>query len=768
MTKVSDSPFAIGTADAPKVSLSVVINTDNRLDYLKRTLAGLRYSTHPDFEVCVVTGPTPDGTCEYLAGLEGEIKVAHCPERILSMSRNIGIAMAAGDVVCFIDDDAVPEPEWLTDLARAYRDEEVGAAGGFVYDNTGVQFQARYVTTNRLGYPTNWCEAAPHLNFPYALDYPHLLGTNCSFRRSALLEIGGFDEEYEYFLDETDVCCRINDAGYLIVQLANAFVHHKYAPSHLRDEHKIVRNWYPLIKNRVYFGLRNGRNHHGASEVVEAGLADARGWEHSVLAAARAGDYTEAEVARFYDEATRAIADGEARAAEPPKMLSEATRAAHGAPFARYSTIRPAAERSTVCLVTQDYPPGQNGGIARNMAQLARSLAADGHHVHVLTRARGAGTVDFEDGVWVHRVEVRLQPVSVPSPIAPHAVPRHIWDYSQTMLEEVRAINTKRHVDIVYSPLWDCEPLAFVLSGEFPTIVALQTTMRFWLESQPLKAADAGWMREFGRPIMAMEELILAHAPLMHANSRAIVAGIRAKYGLALPEERLFHSPHGMEDWSAGAPAATQVPPTASSKTRILFVGRLESRKGIDVLLAVVPAVLEQNPDAVLDIVGDDTIPRPDGTTYKGEFLAQTTLAPDILRRIRFHGRVSEEALRGFYQACDIFVAPSRYESFGLVFLEAMVFGKPVIAGAAGGGREVVTDGETGLLVAPGDAVDLRGALEALLADPALRRKLGDAARRDYEARFSDRAMVQDFLAAFARMRSEFGAVEEAGVERRA
>ena len=747
MNDIPKFDFDRTTEDAPGVSFSVVINTDNRLDYLKRTIDGLRYSKYANFEICVVAGPTPDGTREYLASIDAEVKVAHCPERILSMSRNIGIAMASADVVCFIDDDAVPEPEWLGDLAEAYRDEDVGAAGGFVYDNTGIKFQARYVTTNRLGYSTDWAGAAPHINFPYSLDYPHLLGTNCSFRRSALLEIGGFDEEYEYFLDETDVCCRINDAGYRIVQLPQAFVHHKYAPSHLRDERKIVRNWYPLIKNRVYFGLRNGRNHHSRREIVDAGMADVRGWERSVVAAEKLGDYTALEVERFYDEAARGLADGQARAAEAPKMLNDATRDAHRLDFKRFSVLRPETDRSTICFVTQDYPPGQNGGIARNVAQLAQSLAADGHQVHVLTKARGPGTVDFEDSVWVHRVEIRHYPAPHPSPIAPHAVPSHIWNYGQTMLDEVRAIDAKRKVDVVYCPLWDCEPLLFQLSGEFPLIVALQTTMRFWLESQPLKAADIEWMAEYGNPIIAMEELILGEARMMHANSKAIVRDIREKYALPLPDERLFYSPHGMADWSQGTKASARL----TGGARMLFVGRLESRKGIDVVLQAAPEILAKYPDAVLDIVGDDTIPRSDGTTYKGEFLKRD-LPQGIADRIRFHGRVEEDELRSFYRDCDLFVAPSRYESFGLVFLEAMVFGKPVIAGDAGGGPEVVTHGETGLLVAPGDAKALSDALDTLLADPKLRREMGIAARRDYEARFTDKAMVRDFLSVFAHM----------------
>jgi glycosyltransferase involved in cell wall biosynthesis/GT2 family glycosyltransferase len=723
---------------------SVVINTDNRLDYLKRTLSGLRYQEFENFEVCVVAGPTPDGTREYLQTLGSDIKRAHCAERNLSQSRNIGIAMADGDAVVFIDDDSVPEREWLRDLAKSYADPSVGAVGGFVYDNTGVQFQARYVTVSRLGYPSDWARPTPHLDFPYTSTIPHLLGTNCSFRRSALLEIGGFDEEYEYFLDETDVCARIVDAGYRIVQRPDGFVHHKYAPSHMRDEKKIVRNWYPLLKNRVYFGLRNARGHHSVADIVGAGMSDVRGWEHSVLSAAETGDYSPAEVARFYEEADAALRDGFTRGMEPAKLLRSETREEHHTPFSAFPVTRPEGGERVICFVTQDYPPGQNGGIARNISQFARSMAAEGHHIHVFTKANGPERVDFEDGVWVHRLAIRHYPAPDVSPIAPHVVPSHIWNYSRTMLDEVAKIDARRKVDAVYCPLWDCEPLAFVLDGRFPLLLALQTTMKFWLESQPLKAADAEWMRVFGKPIIAMEEFILRSVEIMHANSRAIVSDIRAKYDVDLPDSKIVYSPHCMEDWSAQLPVA---PEAASDIQRLLFVGRLESRKGIDVLLKAAPAALAEFPNAVLDIVGDDTILRPDGTTYKGEFLAQT-IAPEIAERITFHGRVDEDKLRLFYRDCDIFVGPSRYESFGLVFLEALVFGKPVIACDAGGGPEVVTHGKTGILVVPGDVEGLGAALRQLLGDPALREDMGQAARADYEKRFTETVMVEDFCGA--------------------
>ncbi|MCW2361378.1 MULTISPECIES: glycosyltransferase [Sphingobium] len=748
MANVSSSKWLLGSPNLKiPLTFSVVINTDNRLDYLKRTLSGLKYLKYQNFEVCIVSGPTPDGTKEYLSTLGDAIKLAHCPVRNLSVSRNIGIAMAGGDVVAFIDDDSVPEPEWLSDLAVGYKDEGVGAVGGFVYDNTGVQFQARYVTTNRRGYATDWATPAPHLNFPYSVDVPHLLGTNCSFRRSALLEIGGFDEEYEYFLDETDVCCRINDAGYRIVQLPNGFVHHKYAPSHLRDERRVTWNWYPLIKNRVYFGMRNGLNHHSVSEVVEAGIADADAWERSVLWAQREGIYQPEHIERFYAEATSAVQDGLTRGREPPKYLTEETISKFHSSYRSYPLISRPEERRVFCFVTQDYPPGQNGGIARYISQLARSLAARGHHVHVLTKAHQHESVDYEDGVWVHRVKIRHFAEPEQSPIAPLKVPSHIWSYTQTMFEEVVAIDAKRKVDMVYCPLWDCEPLSFILDTRFPLVVALQTTMKFWLESQKARARDRDWMHVFGKPIIAMENLILKAAPSLHAISNAIAQDIQTEYEIQLDASRVHFVPLGMEDW-AGSNTLDSKTGAAKSEVHLLFVGRLESRKGIDVLLAAVPDLLERFPNAILDIVGDDTILRADNRSYKEEFL-ETDIPSAVRERIVFHGRVAEAELQNFYRSCDVFVAPSRYESFGLVFLEAMMFGKPVIACDAGGGPEVVTHEHTGYLVKPGDIAGLKKAMETLVADPALRRKMGQIARSRYEERFTDEAMVNNFLAEF-------------------
>ena len=213
---------------------------------------------------------------------------------------------------------------------------------------------------------------------------------------------------------------------------------------------------------------------------------------------------------------------------------------------------------------------------------------------------------------------------------------------------------------------------------------------------------------------------------LLHANSRAIVEDIARRYDLSLPAERLVFAPHGLSDWAEGAP-------TPGQALRFLFVGRLECRKGIDTLLAAAPDVLRRFPAARLDIVGDDSI---DGGKYKAGFLARTDLE-DIVPRVTFHGRVEEEALRAHYRACDVLVAPSRYESFGLVYVEGMIFGKAVIGGRAGGGPEVIEEGVTGLTVAPGDVAGLAQAMTRLAGDADLRRAMGEAGRSGTRSGFA-------------------------------
>lgn len=251
-------------------SFSIVICSDGRAQALYETLAALPFLEGPTFEVCVVRGPTEDGIGEVLDGWRGRIKVGFNPVRNLSISRNIGIAMAAADVVAFLDDDAVPEPEWLVDLAAGFDDPRVACVGGRNLDHTGSRFQCGYAVCDRLGRAYDDRETpADDLCGTGAAVFPYVQGTNSAALRSALEMIGGFDEEYEFYLDETDVCCRFVDAGRIIRQLPGARVHHRFLPSRIRNAHRVTHSLYPVLKNKLYFSLANNRGHHDEAAALE-------------------------------------------------------------------------------------------------------------------------------------------------------------------------------------------------------------------------------------------------------------------------------------------------------------------------------------------------------------------------------------------------------------------------------------------------------------------------------------------------------------------
>ena len=723
-------------------TVSIIINTDARAESLKLTLDSLRYLDYPLFEVCVVYGPTPDGTKELLEERRSEIKVAHCPTRNLSTSRNIGIAMAAGEIIAFLDDDSIPESEWLSLLVQDYARSDVGACGGFAHDNTGVGYQWRFGTVNRLGLPDqSWDHPPIECNFPYTANFPHLLGTNSSFRKSAVLSIGGFDEQYEYYLDESDLICRLVDQGWRIVPLFGANVHHKYAPSHLRRG-RYYKSWYAIVKNRIYFSLINAHGHHGPSAALAETMKFVENLRARLEEGIAIGEATEQDRARFEAECDRALEDGlRAGFAKTRRLPDQVKLKCFEQPFLPFEVLNPAGGRKTLCFLTKTYPPASIGGIGRYVHQLARSIARLGHQIHVITSAIEHDTVDFEDGVWVHRI--RSKPHSDPAKLDGLAVPQHIWDYSATMLSEAKKVAEARAVDAVFAPIWDCEGIAVLLDGTFRLVTSLHTTFKHFLDSHQHRKADTAFMDDFIRPMLAFEKLLLDRSDAVLANSKAIVCEVERDYDVTFSSARLGLVPHGLDDWATQP--LEEPDPLPSGAVRVLYVGRLEQRKGIDVFLEAVKAILRAYPQVYIDVVGNKTLIGANNVTYQDVFKADRD-ADAVRDRVFFHGEVSETALRGYYRACDIFAAPSRFESFGLILLEAMMFGKPVIGCRAGGMSEIVEHGVSGLLAEPGDVSSLSACLQQLVADPQLRARLGAAGRRRYEAAFTSDAMARSTL----------------------
>ena len=273
-------------------------------------------------------------------------------------------------------------------------------------DNSGTGWQMRKVLCDRFGnahHVTDYFDERP-LNQAGTPFYTQPVGTNSSFRASALRAIGGFDHAFAYLLDETDVCLRLVDAGWQVHFEPDALVWHQFAPSHIRSGNRIARTLYPSAVSRGYFIARHG----GAADLAAAGEAlDA--YRDDLLAVnarfERDGQIDAAHRHRLNEDVIQGLREGQRQAMEaggnPGGNLAEVTSAPPPA-FARYG----AARGMRIALISRGWPPENDNGIARWTQMVAHGLVARGHTVHVLTQcaADTGETVVFADGIWLHRL----------------------------------------------------------------------------------------------------------------------------------------------------------------------------------------------------------------------------------------------------------------------------------------------------------------------------------------------------------------------------
>jgi glycosyltransferase involved in cell wall biosynthesis len=307
------------------------------------------------------------------------------------------------------------------------------------------------------------------------------------------------------------------------------------------------------------------------------------------------------------------------------------------------------------------------------------------------------------------------------------AISKKNISYSYSAAVKLLEVIGKYGIQIVEAPLWDAESFAFSLIKNVPLVVRLETPLfkvaeiQHWPVTRDLKLAN--WIE--GEAARKADGII--------AISHSIAHMISMHHGL--DETQISLCPLGIHE-------PDQVPLQASKKSgelKVLFVGRLEKRKGIDTLFKAIPTVIDNVPSARFDIVGSDTT-TSDGGSYKQHLSA--ILDKKYHNNVRFVGYVNNNRLAEYYSGCDIFVAPSLYESFGLIYLEAMAWGKPVIGCKVGGVPEVVYEGKTGLLVDPDDEKGLESAIIRLLSDESLRTEMGKCGVELVKDEFSIKKMI--------------------------
>ena len=246
---------------------SLIVCTRNRPHLLQRLLLGISQLRYLDFELIVIHDPADAVTTQCLAHHAAAAKIGHCALANLAKARNIGLAMAQGEIAAFIDDDAVPEPDWLDQLAAAYARPEITAVGGVIRARNGIGFQSRAVLIDTFGadhHPTGLPGQLPPDCFL------SLTGTNFSVRREAALTIGGFDENYSYFLEETDFLKRLCEMGGRVCMREAAEVHHGTAASDHRAGNGAPSALRVIARSKAYYCHINQRKEISAATITRA------------------------------------------------------------------------------------------------------------------------------------------------------------------------------------------------------------------------------------------------------------------------------------------------------------------------------------------------------------------------------------------------------------------------------------------------------------------------------------------------------------------
>jgi glycogen(starch) synthase len=368
-----------------------------------------------------------------------------------------------------------------------------------------------------------------------------------------------------------------------------------------------------------------------------------------------------------------------------------------------------------VALLTWAYPP-EKSGLTRAAREIAQSLATAGHEVTVFTMDRQE---DGRDG-RVAVIGCGLRDGSAASRLRKIAAVGHViapLAFRSAVMREHR-----RHpFDMVEATNWYAPGLAIALAGPAPLATRNSTPAA-------TSAATVTSLRDrFDRRAAMLAERVSAlRSKALISNTQLHGEKIAALYGVAPPGSGSAHAVIGLslppEIVARGTAAAYPDDTPDDEPIRLLFVGRDEHRKGFDALIMALK-ILSRRADAGmrdfrLTIVGvhaDDLKPLPSSARA----------------RLHCHHRVDEPLLHDLMAGAHVIVAPSRYESFGLVYQEAMMFGRPVVACAEDpSARLFIGESGAGLLAKRCTGDDLATQIQALIEDSSLRSHYAAASRR--------------------------------------
>ena len=376
-----------------------------------------------------------------------------------------------------------------------------------------------------------------------------------------------------------------------------------------------------------------------------------------------------------------------------------------------------------ILMLTWEYPPRVVGGIARVVHDLSHRLIKDGHEVTVVTYKEG-NVEDFEDdnGVKVYRVNNYM--------INPNNFIDWIMQLNFNLISKAtEIINKEGPFDVIHAHDWLVAYAAKTLKDSFktPIIATIHATEA---------GRNSGIHDEVQRYINDTEWMLTYESTEVIVNSNYMKSELQRLFGL--PYEKINVVPNGVNlslfnnverDYNFRRKYAMD------NEKIILFMGRLVYEKGIQHLISAMPKILEGYKDSKLVICG------------KGgmlDELKQQVDAMGISNKVYFAGYMGGKDVQKMYKAADIAVFPSTYEPFGIVALEAMLSGNPVVVSDIGGLNEIVEHKVNGMKTYCGNPNSIADSILELLYDHKLCAEITKKAKNKVRNEYNWSKIAQD------------------------
>jgi glycogen(starch) synthase len=360
-----------------------------------------------------------------------------------------------------------------------------------------------------------------------------------------------------------------------------------------------------------------------------------------------------------------------------------------------------------VLILSWEYPPLIEGGLARHVRKLSEALVGLGVEVHVLTRGgEDAPAAEIAAGVEVHRIREPAHPTDLDEFV------NWVGQMNADMLDAGVELGEAFDFDLVHGHDWlvagACDQLA--RRFEAPLVTTIHATEY---------GRHQGWVKDHPQAyIHGVERWITNRSQRVIACSAYMQEQIADIFAVA--PGRITVIPNGIDPADLPQPGAAELARlragfAAPEERLVLLIGRLVYEKGFQLALEAMPRLIEAVPGTRFLVAGSGT---------HEEELRKQAKELGLMEHGTFLGWIGDDVLRSLYGIADLTVVPSIYEPFGLVALEAMASGCPVIVADTGGLREVVPHELAGLRFRPRDPAALAEVAIRVLSDPDLEARL--------------------------------------------